>query len=80
MARQGPWKLIWNAAAPHQLFHLDSEPQELRDLASVQPGKVRELTQQIRAHFCDPEVEQDRAERFIQQQISVMEAQGIQVP
>jgi choline-sulfatase len=74
MARQGPWKLIWNAAAPHQLFRLDSDPQELHDLAGLHPGKVSELTQQIRLGFCDPEEEQDRAERFIQQQISVIEA------
>jgi choline-sulfatase len=80
MARQGPWKLIWNAAAPHQLFHLDSDPQELHDLAKVNPGKVRELTQQIQRHFCDPEKEQDRAEAFIQQQISVLEAAGYTVP
>lgn len=80
MARQGPWKLIWNAAAPHQLFHLDSDPQELNDLAKANPEKVRELTRQIQLNFCDPEKEQDRAEEFIQQQIAVLEGQGIPVP
>lgn len=80
MARQGPWKLIWNAAAPHQLFHIRSDPQELHDLAQLHPGKVSELTRQIRLRFCDPEKEQDRAEQFIQQQIAALEAQGIHVP
>jgi choline-sulfatase len=80
MARQGPWKLIWNAAAPHQLFHLDSDPQELHNLAGRNPRKLQELTRQIQRHFCDPEKEQDRAERFIQEQISALEAQGIHVP
>jgi choline-sulfatase len=80
MARQGPWKLIWNALAPHQLFHLDSDPQELNDLAAANPGKVGELTRKIELHFCDPELEQDRAEKFIEQQIAVMEAEGIDVP
>lgn len=48
MTRQGPWKLIWNGRAPHQLFHLDSDPQELNDLASDNSDKVRELTRQIK--------------------------------
>lgn len=80
MARQGPWKVIWNGRAPHQLFHLDSDPQELHDLASDNLDKVRELTRQIQVQFCDPEQEQDRADQFIQQQIDVLEAEGYNVP
>ena len=79
MARQGPWKLIWNAAAPHQLFNIDRDPQELHDLAELHPEKVTELTRQIREHYCDPEKEQDRAELFIQQQLAALEAQGVPV-
>lgn len=69
MVRQGRWKLIWNALAPHQLFDIEADPDELHNLADAEPDVVRCLTELLRSDFCDPEVEQDRAEEFIQRQL-----------
>lgn len=74
LVRQGRWKLIWNARAPHQLFDLVADPDELRDLAGDEPDVVRRLSERLRTEFCDPEVEHDRAEEFIQQQLVELRA------
>ncbi len=59
--RQGPWKLLmasgsggWSPAPqgpdrpPVQLYHLDDDPAETRNLATEQPGRVREMVAWLR--------------------------------
>ena len=69
LIRKGDWKLIWCAAAPHLLFNLAEDPDELHDLATVRPEKLAELEAELR-RICDPELEQARAEAFIQRQLA----------
>lgn len=49
--RQGNWKLVWDQAAPEaqrrwQLFDLDADPFEQRDLSAVQPERYQQLLAQ----------------------------------
>ncbi|MEQ4206904.1 sulfatase-like hydrolase/transferase [Actinopolymorpha sp. B9G3] len=76
MIRQGRWKFLHNARAPHQLFDLDDDPFELRNLATDAPDVVRTLTERLREEFCDPDLEQDRAEAFIQRQLAALGSSG----
>lgn len=73
VVRQGRWKLIWCTRAPHQLFDLEADPDELRDVAGSEPEVVEELAARLRSEFCDPDAEQERAERFIQEQLAAIE-------
>ncbi|MGH3747284.1 MAG: sulfatase-like hydrolase/transferase, partial [Micromonosporaceae bacterium] len=77
MVRQGRWKLIYNAKASHQLYDLEADPYELRNLAESDQPAVRRLTERLHDEFCDPELEQKRAEAFIQRQLAALES-GVQ--
>lgn len=72
MVRQGRWKFLYNARAPHQLFDLETDPHELVNLAETEQSIVQKLTERLREEFCDPELEQDRAERFIGAQLAAL--------
>ena len=56
MIRSGPWKLVHYQGAPPQLFNLDDDPDELRDLAA-DPGcaSVRERLAAKVLHGWDPD-------------------------
>lgn len=71
--RKGPWKLIYYAAAPHQLFNLEADPEEQNNLANTLPDKKRELERDLR-RICDPERENQRAETFIQRELAAIRA------
>lgn len=58
--RDGSMKLIYHVGMPAQLFDLAHDPDELNDLAAVQPAVVARLTQALRA-ICDPEAVDARA-------------------
>jgi choline-sulfatase len=73
MIRQGRWKLIYCAKAPHQLFDLAEDPQELRNLAGKNPDKVAELERVLRG-ICDPERENERAHAFEREQLRAIAA------
>ena len=60
MIRRGDFKLLYNMAAPHQLFDIRHDPHELHNLAAVQQTVVRELESELR-RLCSPEVENQRA-------------------
>lgn len=61
MLRLGDWKLLHNAAAPHQLFNLHQDPEELMNVWPDRPDVVADLETELRA-ICDPEaVERDAA-------------------
>lgn len=71
LIRQGPWKLIYCMAAPHQLFNLDDDPEELVNLADKNPRKRGELEEILRG-ICDPERENDRAHAFNERQLEAI--------
>ena len=57
--RRGPWKLlhldIRSDAPRYELYDLDADPAERRDLAAERPDKVEELKALMReAHTDDP--------------------------
>ncbi|MDA2931312.1 sulfatase-like hydrolase/transferase [Acidobacteria bacterium AH-259-O06] len=73
LVRKGNWKLIYCAAAPHQLFHLESDPEELENLVRKRPEIFRELEGDLR-QICSPEDENRRAEDFILRQLKAIAA------
>jgi choline-sulfatase len=75
LLRKGVWKLIYYVGAPRQLFNLEMDPNELRNLAGEYPGKVSELEQDLR-RICSPEMENQRAEDFIQKQLKAIHEGG----
>jgi len=72
MVRKGGWKFIWNSDAPHQLFNLDEDPEELNNLIkdniNTAPSIVHELDDYLHS-ICDPVVETQKAEMKIQKQL-----------
>ena len=71
MIRKGDWKLIWNADAPHQLFNLVVDPDELLNLYDQHREKADELEKELRA-VCSPEDEDQRAFEFQDMQLREM--------
>jgi len=55
MIRKGPYKLIYYAHYPPQLFDLEGDPEELKDLAEDANAKpiLEELTGEL-FEICDP--------------------------
>ncbi|MEQ1774425.1 MAG: sulfatase-like hydrolase/transferase [Burkholderiales bacterium] len=58
--REDAMKLIYHVGMPPQLFDLENDPNELRDLAVSQPATVQALEKKLRA-ICDPEAVNARA-------------------
>ncbi|SFJ76497.1 choline-sulfatase [Paenibacillus sp. UNC496MF] len=73
MIRKGDWKLIYYMEAPHQLFRLSDDPDELRNVYSEFPDKARELEDELR-RICDPEEENERAHAFQEEQLKALAA------
>lgn len=63
LIRKGDWKLIYCMEAPHFLFNLAEDPEELRNLAEAAPEKRRELEEELRA-ICHPEDANREAHAF----------------
>ena len=68
MVRKGDWKLIYCMEAPHQLFNLAEDPEELCNLAPGMSGKVAELDAELRG-ICSPEAENERAHALEREQL-----------
>ncbi|CAG7623106.1 Choline-sulfatase [Paenibacillus solanacearum] len=68
LIRKGDWKLIYYAEAPHQLFHLRNDPEELNNVFASYPEKAAELEEELR-RICSPEQEDARAHQFQQEQL-----------
>lgn len=75
LVRQGRWKLIYNCAAPHQLFDLEAGPADVVNLAERHPDIVRRLERELR-RICSPERENQRAEEYAQRQQLAMGQKG----
>ena len=73
MIRKGPWKYIHYIAAPHQLFNLETDPEELDNIIAAHPDVAADMEKDLRA-VCNPERENDRAEAFIQAQLAAIES------
>ena len=69
MVRRGNWKLIHNIEAPHQLFDLGTDPEELNNLFESNENKAKELSDAL-ADICDPEAVHQQAEAFWQMQVA----------
>jgi choline-sulfatase len=72
MIRKGNWKLLHHAAAPHQLFDLASDPEELINRYGDESEIAGELERELR-RLCSPEVEFQRALTFERYQLEHVE-------
>jgi choline-sulfatase len=63
MIRKGDWKLLYHAAAPHQLFDLSIDPEELENRYETEPETASDLEAELR-QLCSPELENRRAHDF----------------
>ena len=77
MLRLGDWKLIHNSAAPHQLFNLGEDPEELINLWSERPDVVARLETELRS-ICDPDAVERDAEAVRVQQFEAVRRLGEQ--
>lgn len=66
--RRGSWKYIHCCEAPHQLFHLGDDPEEVTNLAQELPEVRSELEAELRA-ICSPESENAKAAAYIRRQL-----------
>ncbi len=71
LVRKGDWKLIYNMAAPHQLFNLRDDPEELENVWEKEPAVARELEAELR-RICDPEKVNERAHEKEREQLEVI--------
>lgn len=75
MIRRGKWKLIYNMDAPHQLFDLESDPEELDNVADTEKEIFNELVDELRS-ICSPEEENKRAHQFERKQVKALREKG----
>lgn len=71
LIRKGDWKLIYHINAPHQLFNLAADPDELENLYEREPKVARKLGNDLRS-VCDPEKENQRARAFVAEQVDTI--------
>jgi choline-sulfatase len=72
MLRKGNWKLLHHDAAPHQLFDLAADPDELVNLYREHPDIASSLETDLRS-LCSPESEFERANTYEQWQLTQVE-------
>ena len=68
MIRKGPWKLLYHGDAPHQLFDLARDPDELVNRYDDCPDIAADLERELRS-LCEPELEFERSHTFEQHQL-----------
>ena len=72
MIRQGDWKYIHHIDAPHQLFNLNEDPDELSNVFDSDSSRAESMEGYLR-QICDPAAENKRAENFINKQLEQVE-------
>lgn len=75
LIRKGDWKLLYCCEAPHQLFDLKNDPDELENQFGKQPQKAAELEAELRK-ICDPDAENQRAGGYIKKQLAAIQEDG----
>jgi choline-sulfatase len=73
LIRKGRWKLLHHGAAPHQLFDLERDPEELDNRYDAEPEVAADLDAELRRR-CDPDVELARAHEFERRQLALLAA------
>jgi choline-sulfatase len=73
LIRKGDWKLIYCMKAPHLLFNLKDDPDELKNVFAEHPRKALELEAELRK-ICNPEAVNRRAHEFQVQQWADVQA------
>lgn len=68
MIRKGAWKLLYHGAAPHQLFNLIDDPEELHNQYEHESDIASDLESELR-RLCSPELEIQRAHDFERRQL-----------
>ena len=76
MVRKGDWKLIYHCNAPHQLFDLAKDPDELENLYDREPKVASDLEADLRS-VCDPDAENRRAHDFVDEQVQTIEKEKL---
>ena len=76
MVRKGAWKLLYHDAAPHQLFNLAKDPDELVDQYDAEPEIAAALERELR-RLCEPEREFERARAFERRQLDLLAARPV---
>ncbi len=71
LVRKGRWKLLYHGAAAHQLFDLESDPEELDNRYDREPEVAADLESELRRR-CDPETEFARAHAFERRQLDLL--------
>lgn len=71
LIRKGRWKLLYHAAAPHQVFDLATDPEELDNRYPSEPAVAADLEAELRSR-CDPEDEFARAHDFERHQLDLL--------
>ncbi len=71
MVRKGDWKLLYYMEAPHQLFNLRKDPEELDNRYEAEPQRAAELEEELR-RICSPEREDERAHAFQEAQLAAV--------
>jgi choline-sulfatase len=72
LIRKGDWKLLYNSEAPHQLFNLAEDPDELRNMYGKFPEVAQILERELRT-VCSPERENERAHTFQSEQLQALD-------
>ncbi len=73
LVRKGRWKLLYHGAAPHQLFDLEADPEELDNRYDREPQVAADLECELRRR-CDPDAEIARAHAFERHQLDLLAA------
>ena len=76
--RKGKWKYIHNCEAPNQLFNIDVDRDELVNRAESETDVAADLERELR-QICDPDVENERADAFINRELAAIEGADLEM-
>ena len=78
MIRKGKWKYIHDCEAPNQLFNIDVDRDELVNRAESETDVAADLERELR-QICDPDVENERADAFINRELAAIEGADLEM-
>jgi len=77
MIRKGKWKYIHNSEAPHQLFNIETDRDELHNCIEEEPEIAADLETELRK-ICDPEKENQRADEYTEKQLDAIQSANLE--